>query len=394
MKGYALLGGWTSAAAIGLLLTAGGCSEADDLAGQANCSASASGEAFVSAVTNLETAANKLKLDVTTACRNIAVANGDTVQWNGSGTPTDEQVTDACNVAASVIGEVKAAGTFRLVVVGEAKCEASLEAQADCTAECSGEVSCSGGDIKAQCSPANISGQCSGTCNVGAKCEGSPTVKVECDGSCNATCEGTITGGCEGTCDGTCEGTCSSTGANGRCQGTCSGTCTGSCTKPAASAKCDGTCQGSCTIQGQPIKCSGSAECTGGCSVEYTAPKCTVQATPPECDASAECKGSCQASAQARAECTAPKVEIQAAGSVNAALITALEAEIPKLLLAAEAQGKILVDVLGDVAGGIEAAVKSSAACALQLQAFAKASASINVSFQASFEASGSASGG
>lgn len=391
--GYAFLGGCTSAAAIGLLFLAGGCSEADDAA-DAQCSTSASGKALVSAVNNLETAANDLKVTVATACRNIAVKNGDTVQWNGSGTPTDEQVTDACNVAASIIAEVKAAGSFRLVVVGEAKCEASLEAQADCTAECSGEASCSGGDIEAQCSPANISGQCSGTCNVGAKCEGSPTLKVECNGSCNATCEGTITGGCEGTCDGTCTGTCSSTGANGRCQGTCSGTCTGTCTKPAATANCDGTCQGSCTIKGEPIKCSGSAECTGGCSVEYTAPKCTVQATPPACNASAECKGSCQASAQARAECTAPKVEIQAAGSVNAELITTLETEIPKLLVAARAQGKILVDVLGDVAGSIRAAVDSSTACALQLEAFLKASASVNVSFSASVSASGSASTG
>lgn len=381
-------------AALALLLaspfTLQGCS-AEDLKNQADCSASASGQAFVQAVGDLETISTNMKVEVATACRNIATAagKGGDVTWNGSGTPTDEQVTQACNIAsAEISATVSASGSFSLVIEGEAKCEANLQAQADCTATCSGNASCSGG-VEASCDPGQLSVSCEGMCKAGAKCEGSPTLQVDCEGSCTAECNGTVTGGCDGVCEGMCDGMAS----NGQAAGACKGTCEGKCSKPSASASCKGKCSGSCTVK-TDVKCSGEAKCTGGCSGTYKNPTCKVAVQEPSCEASAECKGNCSASAQAEAKCTAPKVRIVATGNVDAKFVSTLETELPRLLVVATAQGKAVVEVLGKVSGSIKAAVSSSAACALKLEAFVKASASVNVSVSASASASGSASAG
>ena len=368
----------------------GGCSAAEEAAKQGDCSATAEGKAFLSAVTSLETAAGKLKVDVATACRNIAVADGKTTDWDGTGTPSDDNVTQACKIATDVIAAVKAAGTFNLVIEGQAKCEANVSAQAQCTAECDVEGQCKA-DVSAYCDPGELSGKCEGECKVGASCEGSPEFKVDCEGKCSGTCEVTITGGsCSGKCEGDCSGTCSAKDGGGKCAGQCDGQCTGSCSEPSGTAVCKGKCDGSCEVTQPSFKCQGEAKCTGGCSVDYKEPSCTGEVKA-SCDAKAECKGSCQASAQAEAKCTPPKVSLVADGSIDAKVIAALEAELPKLLVVAEAQGKALVGVLGQVTAGIEGAIKGSAACALKLTAFAEASASVSVSFKASASASGSA---
>ncbi len=366
-----------------------GCS-AEDLQKQTDCSATASGEAFVQAVGALEAISVNMKVEVATACRNIAVAagKGSSVQWAGSGTPSDDDVSQACNVASAEINAVIAAsGSLSIVIEGEAKCEANLQAQADCTAQCSGNAACSGG-VEASCDPGQLSVSCEGECKAGARCEGSPDVQVDCEGSCTAECDGTITGGCDGVCEGTCDGQAS----NGQAAGACKGKCEGKCSKPSASASCSGKCSGSCTVK-TDVKCTGEAKCTGGCSGTYKNPSCKVAVDPPKCEASAECKGSCSASAQATAKCTAPKVRVVASGTVDAKFVSALEAELPHLILVAQAQGKAVVDVLGKVGASVKAAVSGSAACALKLQAFVQASASINVSVQASASASASTGG-
>jgi hypothetical protein len=85
-------------------------------------------------------------------------------------------------------------------------------------------------------------------------------------------------------------------------------------------------------------------------------------------------------------------VSIKADASIDAAIVTALQTELPKLLLVATVQGKNIVSVLGKVTAGIKGAVEGSAACALKLQGFVKASASVSVSVEASASASGEAS--
>ena len=72
-------------------------------AAEAKCSASASGKAMVEAVDALVTVSEQMNLSVATACRNIAIAGGATVEWSGSGQPTDAQVSATCDVAKATI---------------------------------------------------------------------------------------------------------------------------------------------------------------------------------------------------------------------------------------------------------------------------------------------------
>ena len=371
-----------------------GCSSSSlkDAAAQGDCSASLDGKAFVKAEADLEAAVVRINTKVAIACSNIAKAGGQTPKWNGTGTPTDAEVQDACSIASNVVADVqaKAAGTFSLTVTG-GECQASVSAQADCTASCSASGSCMA-DINVQCEPGKIEGTCSGMCAAQGSCNWDGTVAVDCTGSCDGSCEGTIQGGCDGSCMGTCMGTCATMDAMGKCAGKCSGSCMGTCTKPAASATCMGKCSGSCKLS-SPAMCSGSAKCEGTCMGTFMAPTCKGKVTPPSCDASASCKSNCQASAQASATCTPPKVVIVANGMADATVVAALSANLPDLILVATVEGKNLVALIGDVSGGIQAAVKGSAACALKLEAFVTASASVNVSFMASASVSGKASG-
>ena len=365
------------------------CSAAKEAEAQGDCSATLEGKAFVQAEGDMEAVAKSIKIAVATSCRNIAVAGTMTTMWDGQSEPTDDQVTDACNVAVSVIGAAKAAasGMFSLEIDGEAKCEADVSAQGSCTAECSGNAQCMA-DVTASCDPGQLSVSCSGMCSAGATCEGSPDVAVMCTGSCSGECSGTVTGGCEGTCNGMCDGMAS----DGKTEGACKGKCEGTCSKPAASATCNGQCKASCKLMSD-LMCSGSAKCTGGCKGTATAPTCKGEVKA-SCMASASCNGSCQAHAQATAHCTPPKVHLVAGGMIDAKLITAIETEIPNLLMVATVQGKAIVNVAGSVVGGIQGALSGSAACALKLKGFVEASASVNVSVMASASASGSASGG
>lgn len=362
-----------------------------DAAAQGDCSASASGAAFVQAEADLEAAVARISGEVGLSCYNIAKAGGMAPSsWDGAGVPNDDQVKASCDAASAVIGMAQASGSFSLTVTG-GECHADVSASADCTAKCSGDASCSGGDLSVQCEPGKFEASCSGMCAANAACDWDGTSPVDCQGSCDGSCQGMIMGGCEGSCMGDCMGTCSAMDAMGKCAGKCSGMCSGTCTKPAASATCNGKCSGACKLT-NPVMCSGSAKCQGTCMGTAMAPTCKGQVTPPMCSAKADCSGSCQAHAQANAVCTPPKVVI--VSSFDATVIAALSAELPKIFLVAQIEGKNLVALIGNVTGGIKAAVSGSAACALKLSGFVKASASINVNVQASASVSGKASGG
>ena len=366
----------------------GGAAGATADAGFAACAVSLEGKVFVRAEEDLEAAAVRIKTKVGVACSNIAKAGGQTPKWDGTGTPTDDQVTDACNLAATVVVAVKvnAAGTVSLNVTG-GECASDVSAQADCTASCSASGSCMA-DINVQCEPGKIEGTCSGVCAAMGSCNWDGSSPVDCSGGCDGSCNGTIQGGCDGSCTGTCMGTCSTKDAMGNCAGSCTGTCMGTCTKPAASATCMGKCSGSCKLA-SPVMCSGAAKCQGSCMGTFIGPLCKGKVAPPMCDASTSCKSSCEVSAQATAACTPPKVVVATQGTVDATVVAALAANLPDLILVATIEGKNLVSLIGDVTGSIKAAVQGSAACAPKLSAFVQASASVNVAFVASASVSG-----
>ncbi|MFO0660050.1 MAG: hypothetical protein U0165_09505 [Polyangiaceae bacterium] len=402
--------------AMGLLApTMMNCSAADDLK-DLNCDEFKAGftasadftskvgaevSAVVQATGDLQALAESMRVDVGLACRKIAKAGGQdgNLTWDGSGTPTDDQVKEACDAATVAINGVlnatgEAAVTVSVTITG-GRCEADISASGECTASCSGDASCSGGDISAECSAEVL---CEGTCSAEGACVGSPEVKVSCEGSCDGSCDGTVTGGCEGTCEGTCDGQAS----NGQAAGSCTGTCEGTCTKPSASASCSGKCSAKCSATPPNVKCEGKIVCNGTCTGKAT---CSGKVTPPSCSASAECQSSCQASVQAKANCTPPQVTyvVEGSGAANAqAFFDVLTTEIPTLLLVAETKGKIAADIIatagGNISGALQSAVNAggkAAVCAgVAITAFAEASVSVSASVKVSASASASASGG
>ena len=363
-----------------LLVGASGCSEAKDL----GCEASIRGrvDALQASVNVMTTVAAKMRADVTTACKNIAVAGGQMV--DAPAQPTDDDMKRVCASAeAAITAKLTAAGTVSLKI-SPAECKVNAQAQLDCEGKCGVKAECTEPSIEARCTGGKLSVACSGMCTGTASCEGSATVKANCQGSCNATCEGT----CSGTCTGECMGTCATTNGDGSCNGMCNGTCKGQC-----SANCMGTCTGKCELMaGATVMCNAEARCEGTCSAMGTAPKCEGEITPPMCTANADCSASCKGNAELEASCTPPTVQFVFSGMVEASFVAALEANLGVFADVA-AKATIVGGAAADVAANFKGVVESSATCAASLAAELKAAVDASVSIQASVSVSASASG-
>ncbi|HWA75183.1 MAG TPA: hypothetical protein VG937_22755 [Polyangiaceae bacterium] len=368
------------ALALSVGLAAVGCSDASKLS---DCDLQAKIDALGTASADLATVAGSMKAKLVVACSKIA---GTTAPAS----PTDDDVTTACNAASAKIDANLTAAATITVVPG--KCEVAAQAQLNCEASCQVDASCKGGDITARCEPGKLSVECSGSCEGSLSCEASANASVECEGACNGTCSGT----CEGTCNGTCTGTCSVKNADGSCAGSCTGTCEGTC-----SASCKGSCKGSCTYEANATAmCDATARCQGTCTGEAKAPKCEAELTPPECQVDADCQAGCSGQASLKAECTPPTVVIS--GVADADFAATLTANLPTVLEVA-AQGELVVDAAGDVvqaAGNLVAEIPSAPTCVAQftgklkaqIEGAVEASASVNVSVMASAKVSTSAS--
>lgn len=324
--------------------------------------------AFMQATADFAGTATASVTEVGSACQAIAVDLG--ADPNGvKETDNAKRTTAWCNLA---VGQINAQFAGKLVVVAQPpSCSFNASVQANCEAKCTATASCEAelGDIKARCTPAELSGKCKAECT--GTCEGSANLAVGC------------TGVCDGTCEGKCMGACSKTGMGGDCRGACDGTCTGEC-------------RGSCKIDsGAKVTCQG--DCTGGCSVDVVAPKCKAELTPPSamCSGKAECSGSCKASASAKAECTAPSIEVQFMGAATVdtdLAVASLKLNLPKILVAFEGRGKILlenakslVDVTGSFAGNAKDLSVKAGLCAIPAgEALVTAATNLQVTVTAS----------
>lgn len=284
--------------------------------------------------------------DVTAACRGIAQDLGaDQAKQDAATAITDPQqrATEWCALA---VASLQASGAVKGSLEIEPpsfSCEASVDAKANCQAKCSGEAKC---DLKAnppKCTGGTLQVECSGKCEASAEapsfqCKGAcdATVKgsctasggVECQGKCEGTCEGSTDSG--GNCQGTCKGTCSATAPNVKCEGTFEGECKGSCTATGGSAKVE--CSGKCDVEAKPLKCEGG-KLEGGCSADV------------------KCDANCDASVNAKASCDVKPFAIKAKGSADLKLdaaIASLKVNLPKLIIAVQARGK----VMGQIAAG------------------------------------------
>jgi len=381
-------------------------------------------KAFVSATADLQTVATTIKADVKGACAGFATDLGVTDTWTALG-DTDDAIsnamkTGACDQVSAKIDAIlkaNAMATATLTVSG-GQCTVDADFQASCEGSCQADVMCKEGDVTVRCDPAQLTGQCSGTCNAMAVCEGSAMVQADCTGSCEADCTGacsgqvtgTVMGGCTGMCEGKCDGTATPAGG----MANCAGTCEGKCTMPAATAMCTGKCEasckgkcsGNCKVDATAmVNCGANVNCKGGCSVMYTAPKCETELTPPTCMGDASCQASCKSSGELKATCSPPSAKFVITGTADADLVklqASVEKNLPAIWLAAQTQGKLAVKAAGNVVATGAAAVsvagslggKAIACAGASVSAAAKASASVNVSVQASASVSTSCSGG
>ncbi|WP_437276666.1 hypothetical protein WME90_36255 [Sorangium sp. So ce375] len=286
--------------------------------------------AFMQSVSDFTGAAGAVVGDVSSACQAIALDLGADVATITATKPS-ERATQWCELAVDMLGDAAAGLSFS---VQPPSCTVDASVQASCEAKCTANVECqlTPAEIITRCDPLQLSGRCEGACT--GSCEGSANLAVNCAGTC------------EGTCEGTCAGDCAVTTDSGECRGACEGTCTGQC-------------RGSCSFEGSAdVQCN--ADCSGTCDVTFKAPKCKVELGDPpraECKAEGECGGSCKASARAKASCKEPAVNIEGGAEAEAAIAT-LKANLPRLLVVAQARGELLLssaEGVAQAAGNIEA---------------------------------------
>ncbi len=256
-------------------------------------------KAFVSASASLVSIATTSETNVLGACTAIDRDLGVTDTWSAmapsSGAP-DAELKEACSQASSKITAILTAnaGAHCALYVTGAHCVVDETKQVMCEQSCTNAENCTPGNITTLCSPAELTGECSGSCDANAYCEGTATASAQCTGSC--------AGECTGMCD------------SSPCQGThCAGVCAG---------KCDADCKVSASAQ---VNCGANVTCRGGCSVAYTAPECETTVTPPSCNVSQTCQSSCKASVEVTSTCTPAGADFECSG---AALVTTTVSDV------------------------------------------------------------------
>jgi hypothetical protein len=376
--------------------TASGCDEFQEgSSAVAEADMDTNVKAFVKASVDLKAVAGRIKVDVKNACVDICNRLGVADTWSAHGDDdasiSNDQGTGACDKAAleidHIMKENKATAHFALIVT-EPRCTIDTDLQASCEAACKADAVCTPGkiDVVSRCDPPALSVQCDGMCNVNAVCEGTAEVAAQCEGTCDATCHGA----CTGTCT-------SETGAVTENAVDCAGKCKGSC-----KGSCDGDCHVTATAG---MACGATATCRGGCTGTISEPKCETELhqLPPECHVDANCEAGCSAQAQSNMHCTEPRVVLAGDVTVSprvAVLKAAVEANLPKLFLAARTEGPVVLKAVQELStsgtavldGASNLGGKSLACVGAAAQAAASASVSMDVSVKGSGKVHGSCS--
>jgi hypothetical protein len=341
---------------------------------------------FMQAASDFAQVGNDMEAAVLTACSNIAKDLGEADTWssieNQEDKLTNASGTGACDVAGKKIQDMLIAagpveGTFA-VAVSRGECHLDFEAQAKCDAECAANAVCDPGTVETRCEPGSLSVQCQANCEAGAWCIGKPEKPANCAGECEAACMGKCTGICLHK-DG------KKTENDAACLGKCSG-------------KCEGKCEGKSKIDApEGLNCGANVSCTGGCTGTYTDPVCVTEFKPPTCTVNTECHAACSATVAANAKCDPPIVDVYVDITTHPdlqPLVDTLRANLPALIAAADAQGKIALDAahrLGDsgevIANKIENLDGKSLAClGKSSSAVGTAVGKLDVSVQASVD--------
>ncbi|MCA9715050.1 MAG: hypothetical protein H6713_05380 [Myxococcales bacterium] len=305
----------------------------------ADAKANATIGAFIQASKDFEAAANQANIELSNTCKKMGADLGVPADQMKPADGPGGASKGACAAVSAKIQSILSGGVQIKVDAQPPRCQVNANAQAQCEGHCGAKLTPA--EIVAKCEPGKISGTCQGTCS----------------------------GRCEGTCNGKCEGQCTAKDAQGNCTGECSGTCTG---------QCSATCHAKCEGEWQAPRCEG----------EFKGPKAEV-----------DCRASCKASAEFKAQCTKPSLNIQTSGNAAALakLSATLKANLPALLavqfkLAKQMAGdvKTLARLSGELKGELKGAGGKAIACVTgAATAIVSASASVKVSVEASASVSG-----
>jgi hypothetical protein len=289
---------------------------------------------FILASEEVTESVHRVSDDVLVACAGIASDLGAPDTWSNEKTLkakiSNDADTGACDVALIKIDEnqrrAAEANVDIRVALAKGECHLDFDAQAACDSECSQNTTCEPGEFSSRCEPGSITSICNGDCMAGAFCVGSAKVEANCAGQCEAVC----TGKCLGKCyheDG------QVTENDSNCRGMCA-------------ARCEGTCSGHCKVDVDAgIKCGAGVYCRGTCSGAMESPACTTEYKEPQCKVDTACYETCTARLATQATCEPTAVKVIADVTVMPDLepvVATLNAHLPALVAAAEAEGKLV----------------------------------------------------
>jgi len=323
--------------------TQGGCPEFPTNGGtvDANVKVDAKVRAFMQASADLGSITDKLKVDVRSACTKVATDLGANDTWSSLGDSDDAisntNHTGACDAASARIVAIMESdagkrANFALVVT-QGACHADFQAEADCEAKCNSQTKCDPGTVDTRCQPGELSVQCQDRCAAQSFCEGRVDVEANCNGMCEAQC------------DGACQGTCiDEHGKKTDNDPNCHGKCT---------ASCNGKCTGRCRVDvSEGVSCGANVKCQGSCTSTFTDPVCETTFTPPKCQIDQSCFASCRTTTTANAKCDPASVKLNCDMQSSAdlqKLVATINANLPPLLAAGQAQGKNVAQVGSDL---------------------------------------------
>jgi hypothetical protein len=307
----------------------------------------------VQASADLRDATKSIKASVKTACANIARDLGASDTWSAIGDGDDaihnDGRTGACDAArdrieAIMTSDAGVRANFALSI-SRGACHADFDEQVKCEAGCESQEKCDPGTCQTRCEPGKVSVTCTASCTAHSFCEGHASAEANCEGSCEAECHG--------SCDGTCFD------ASGKPAQDATADCSGKCI-----GTCKGTCNGRCQITAEAgVVCGENVRCEGECTGQASDPICETEFSPPTCHVDVSCFESCRAHVEATAKCDPPIVKLIAdvsAGGDVAKLVATIDANLPPLLLAAETQGKIVVNAATRFASSGKALLEAS----------------------------------
>jgi len=296
---------------------------------------------FLQASADFSKVTADMKADVKQACININKDFGIADTWTQFGDDdksiSNSNGTGACDAASNKIKAIMedqgALNANFALTITHGECHTDFEAQKTCDSGCDSTQACAPGGIETRCEPGQLSVKCDQKCTEHSFCEGTETQTTQCSGMCASTCMGHCHGGCFHE-----DGTMSMDDQN----------CNGKCTDV-----CDGACTGLCQVTvHEGWSCGSDIRCKGSCTGTFTDPVCESEFTPPNCNGNTECHESCRAKIAANPICAPSQAKLFA--NVSAVsnkddvqkLVTTINANLPKLIDAAQVKGDIAVKAI------------------------------------------------